>query len=81
VLFFVLRVCPDVFFLLWSHNNSIATHKPESKMNYNTYQITIAGVNNMPKILTFEAVDHQAALADVKAAYGDDVEVWSLWLL
>lgn len=50
-------------------------------MTYNTYQITIAGVNNMPKILTLQAVDHQAALADVKAAYGDDVEVWCVCLV
>ncbi len=50
-------------------------------MKYNTYQITIAGVDGMGKFLEVVAIDHHAALADVKASYGDEVEVWSVCLV
>lgn len=50
-------------------------------MTYYTYQITIEGVNGNPKFLDIIAVNHHAAVADVKAAYGDEVEIWSVCLL
>lgn len=50
-------------------------------MTYNTYEITIAGVNGEPKFFRFPAVDHHAAVADVKATYGDDVEILAVWLM
>ena len=36
-------------------------------MKYNTYQISIAGAHGMLKFFEFLAVDHMAAVADVKA--------------
>lgn len=48
---------------------------------YSTFEIMIAGANNMPKFLRFNAIDSNAAVADVKAAYGDDVEIWCVTLL
>ncbi len=50
-------------------------------MKYNTYQISIAGAHGMLKFFEFLAVDHMAAVADVKATYGDDVEIVSVCLM
>jgi hypothetical protein len=50
-------------------------------MKYNSYQVSIVGANGMLKFFEFLAVDHKAAIADVQATYGDDVEIVSVCLL
>lgn len=44
-------------------------------MKYHLYEISIASVNGTLKFLSVLAVDYHAAIADVKAAYGDEVEL------
>lgn len=49
-------------------------------MTYKTYQVSIVSDNGL-KFFEIVACDHQAAIADVQATYGDDVEVVSVCLL
>ena len=51
------------------------------KMKYSTFQIAIETINGNLKFFEFLAVDHHAAVADVKAIYGDDVEIFSICLM
>jgi hypothetical protein len=44
-------------------------------MTYTTFIISIAAANLTLKFIEVDAVDLQAAYADVRAAYGDDVEI------
>ena len=50
-------------------------------MKYNTYQISIVGANGNLKFFEFPAIEAIAAIADVQATYGDDVEIVSVCLV
>lgn len=46
----------------------------QNNMTYQTYEISIIGINGL-KFIDVVACDMQAAHADIRAAYGDDVEI------
>ena len=52
-----------------------STTQPEINMTYRTYEISIAGANDNLKFFEVVACDLSAAISDVKATYGDDVEI------
>jgi len=48
-------------------------------MKYNTYEVSIVCGEGL-KFFEVVACDHESAVCDVRAAYGDDVEVCAVWL-
>ena len=49
-------------------------------MKYINFEVSIASVNGALRFFDVLAVDYYAALADVKAMYGDEVEIVCLWV-
>lgn len=55
---------------------SNATHYRENKMTYNTYIVSIV-VGDSLRFFEIVACDKAAAHADVRATYGEDVQIVS----
>lgn len=50
-------------------------------MKYNMFEIAIETSNGNLKFFRFLATDHQAAVADMKEIYGDNVDIFSICLM